>query len=360
MSVMEIRPVNNAIEVLENKLGANWGAIRKAQVKTEELLTNLKAVLTDLEDPNCAVVVTGSLGRGEANDSSDADWLLLVDGPSDPYHARMAREIDDRVRRAGFKDVGPTGTFGGVVVSHELVHYIAGTRDTNENLTRRILLLAESRPLTSPVVRERVIRNVLDRYVRYDRSVQSSTGEYNRVPHFLLNDVVRYWRTMASDYASKMWERTGKGWGIRNVKLRFSRKLLFVWGLLASFSGELFGQEVLARAQHEEELLILLSNLIREQTDVAPLELLARVAINDWVKKDTATDIFSAYNEFLDALSDRETRSHLETVRFEDAASDNIYSQLRTTSRRFRLGINDLFFDQHHQLKRLIRDFGVF
>jgi predicted nucleotidyltransferase len=27
-----------------------------------------------------AVVVTGSLGRSEATDSSDADWLLLVDG----------------------------------------------------------------------------------------------------------------------------------------------------------------------------------------------------------------------------------------------------------------------------------------
>lgn len=177
-----------ALETLERRIGTTWPAIHAGRQRTEELVNRLSAAVADLHDANCSVVVTGSLGRAEATESSDADWLMLVDGPSDPEHAMLAREIEDRVRSIVPKEVGPTGTFGGIVASHELVHYIAGTRDSNENLTRRILLLSESRALTNPVVRERVIRNVLARYVLHDRSVRSKSGRRQVVPHFLLND----------------------------------------------------------------------------------------------------------------------------------------------------------------------------
>lgn len=351
---------SRALAALEQRLGARWEAIARARIKTEEILASLGAALEGLDDPNCAVVVTGSLGRGEANDGSDADWFLLVDGPSDPSHARLAREIGPRIRSVVAKDVGPTGTFGEIVPSHDLVHYIAGTRDTNKNLTRRMLLLAESRALTNPMVRERVIRNVLARYVLHDRPVSNKQGRYDPIPHFLLNDVVRYWRTVASDYASKMWERTQQGWGIRNVKLRFSRKLLFVWGLLASFSGPLFDAGLLAPAAREEEFLMLLLDLIREQTEVSPLELLARVAAADGVKEDTARDIFGAYDEFLGALADPERREHLESIPFDHAMADEAYEPLRKASSRFRFAINALFFEQHPKLPELIHKFGVF
>jgi hypothetical protein len=47
-------------------------------------------------------------------------------------------------------------------------------------------------------------------------------------------------------------------------------------------------------------------------------------------------------------------------VRFEDATTDPTYDDLRETSRRFRGGVNALFFDKHPKLPGLIREFGVF
>lgn len=349
----------SAIQTLEDRLGVKWEAIRAARVKTDEVLSSLSRAVADLYDVNFSVVVTGSLGRGEATAGSDADWILLVDGPSDPRHAMIAREIGSRIGKVVAREVGRTGTFGGIVASHELVHYIAGTRDSNENLTRRILLLSESRPVINPLVRGRVIQNVLARYVVHDRSVQSRSGIRQTVPHFFLNDVVRYWRTMASDYASKMWERQREGWGIRNVKLRFSRKLLFIWGLLAAFAGEVFPAAELQEVQDDDEYFLALANHIAALTDVTPLELLARVVI-DSGDDDLAAAIFSSYDDFLGVLADSAARDALEKVPFERALDEPAYSGLRNASHAFREGVTRLFFDVHPKLPDLIRKFGVF
>jgi predicted nucleotidyltransferase len=347
------------VELIERRLGKNWAAISAARSTTNDQLSRLRSALTELGDPNYSIVVTGSLGRGEATNDSDADWMLLVDGLSNPDHAGLARTVAAEILKIVPKPVGPTGTFGEIVVSHDLIHYMAGTRDSNENLTRRILLLAESRALSNDIVRERVIRNILTRYVVYDRSVPSKSGKRSLVPHFLLNDVVRYWRTIASDYASKMWERNRAEWGMRNIKLRFSRKLLFLWGLIAAFSGELFPAPEVEAAATDDEYLRLLAEHVRAQTDVPPLELLARVV--EQAGDDAIADaIFTSYDHFLKVLSNPDTCKKLKEVRFEDAVTDETFDDLRETSRTFREGVASLFFEKHPKLPNLIRKFGVF
>lgn len=347
------------IEQLEERLQTRWPALAEAQQRTDVLLSKLQSELKHLDDPAAAVVVTGSLGRGEVTEGSDADWILLVDGQSNVQHATVLSDVAKRMNVV-LNAPGATGTFGAFVSSHDLVQYIAGTRDTNENLTRRMLLLAESRALTGGVVRERVLRNILTRYIVSDRSVPRSDGKPYTIPHFLLNDIVRYWRTMASDYASKMWERRGSGWGIRNVKLRFSRKLLFVWGLIASFSAELFPGKRLDELQNDpQEFYHELVEQILGLSEVTPLELLARVVLEQ-PNDETAVLIFSSYNQFLTALSDPVKREALGRVTFDEATTDPAYTSLREASRDFRAGISRLFFDDHPALGRLIREYGVF
>ncbi len=346
----------SAIAQLASRNDAAWPAIIEAQSFSQRVLADLGTLFSDLSDPVLSLVVTGSFGRGEASRGSDADWMLLVDGPSDPTLGALVHDIGPRMRELIKKPVGETGTFGALVSSHELVHHIAGTRDSNANLTRRMLLLAESRAITGADVRERVIRNILARYVVLDRSVPSK--DRPRVPQFLLNDVVRYWRTVASDYASKMWDRQHEGWATRNLKLRYSRKVLYIWGLLASFSASLYDAPELDEATSDEEHNARLADFIGRQTDKTPLEALAGALLRLGCE-DLGPAIFGPYDRFLAVLADPGLRNQLDALSFDDAAANSVYAELREASKGYREGVLDLFFDRS-ELKELVRRFGVF
>ena len=243
-----------------------------------QIESGLADVQIDLSD-DLSLVVFGSLARGEWTSGSDVDWTLLIDGPVDSAHFQLASEISRTLEALKLSKPGDTGTFGTIASSHDVVHHIGGLDDTNRNMTRRLLLLLESTAVVNPLIRSRVIRAVLDRYVVWGRGLASRTAGGFRVPRFLLNDVVRFWRTVAVDYAAKKWEQADKKWALRNAKLRFTRKMTFVKGLLLCFDCELFpGHEPSSRQPgapnaFEQQMVIGCEDLI-EQT---PIDLLCRV-----------------------------------------------------------------------------------
>lgn len=346
-------------EKLRDESDHSWNAIADARHRTVGILDELTEKLSHLQTDTTSVVVTGSLGRGEVVRGSDLDWFLLVDGPSDPGHFLLLREIETTLASSGLRRPGRSATFGDLVFSNELIHYIAGTRDTNENLTRRILLLSESRALTNPAVRETVIRGVLARYIVHDRPVGGRAGRPSSIPHFLLNDVVRYWRTMAADFASKMWERGREGWAIRNIKLRFSRKLIYVWGLLACFSWDLFppaGEELPAAP---DEAAARLAAHVLELTRITPIDLLARMLV-ERTDLSLAPDLLGSYDHFMAVLSDPQMRDHLSQLEFDNAVDDPVYSELRIRSGRFSKALVRLFFETDEQLEELTKTFAMF
>lgn len=225
----------NPIDVLAEKTGGQWHNLARAREFTRQYREKLQKELEGLDAWETSIVVFGSLARDEATSKSDTDWTLLIDGGADPKHLDVAQEIKVRLDRLEAKQPGPEGTFGSLAFSHQILHWIGGEDDSNANTTRRLLLLLESKAIDRSEARDRVLNNILTRYLREDHGLWVK-GKERRVPLFLLNDIARYWRIMVVDFAYKQRARANRGYALRNIKLGLSRKLIYASGLLNTAS----------------------------------------------------------------------------------------------------------------------------
>lgn len=343
---------------LQKKLRAKWPAITKAREKAHAAMERLQSGLAGYIPPNTSFVVFGSLARYEFTRKSDLDWTLLVDGPADPKHAEAEIALGRRLVELKFKKPGPAGTFGGLTISHDLIHKIGGEDDTNRNTTQRILLLLESTPIGDSSAYARVIEHVLTRYIEEDL-VGPGDNPY-RVPRFLLNDIVRYWRTMAVDFAHKRRARAGSGWALRTVKLRMSRKLMYAAGLLSCYSCE---TEFAGRLDEDARtgtprVVAHLEALVRK----TPLDIVAGAALEYFGElSGVAGDLFGAYDEFLALLDNSRRRKHLENLPLDAAAHDHEYEAARKIVMRFEGALTQMFFESERTpFPGLTKRYGVF
>src|SRR5262249_24795112 len=149
-----------------------------------------------------------------------------------------------------------------------------------------------------------------------------------KVPRFLLNDLHRYWRTMCVDYASKYRERASKGWAIRNVKLRMSRKLIFAAGLVTCYCCDPRVVPQLDAALERGPTVEGMAAYLRRFVDNTPLDILCEALVR-WSKTETAQLILGAYDAFLARLDDPDNRKRLTDLAPESAAGDGLFQELQ-------------------------------
>ncbi|MGB9369693.1 MAG: nucleotidyltransferase domain-containing protein [Xanthobacteraceae bacterium] len=347
-----------AIDRLRGANQNRWPHIAAAEVTSHEKMADLSRLANGLlSTDETALVVFGSLARGEFTAGSDLDWTVLIDGRADTGHLEIVHQLKQKLTGARFIEPGPTETFGGLVFSHDLIHAIGGDEDTNKNMTRRLLLLLESAPVAvgpSESVRDRILQGILHRYVWEDAGFLKPDDQTKKIPRFLLNDVVRFWRTMAVDYANKYRARAGKKWALRNIKLRMSRKLLFVSGLFMCLSWKLTPYEPIDQKLLTEKLVAHLQTW----TERAPLESLATII--EQYSPSLATDIFDSYDSFLQMLDDDRKRNALEDLAPEKAYNDDVFREARSFSKKFDDALTNLLFESNDDVSQLVKRYGVF
>jgi len=339
---------------LENQLNCNWTHLHEAETYSSTERDRLCTVLGSEVPEDTSFVVFGSLARGEMTPGSDLDWTLLLDGRTDTKHQAAIRTLIERLSNADFVKPGPTGVFGSVVSSHPILNQIGGEDDTNRNTTQRILLLLESIAVGRPEAHERVRRLVIERYVEEDRGILNG----RLFPQVLLNDIARYWRTITIDFVDK--QKRGEGWALRNVKLRLSRKLIYISGLLTCFSLELDANKEFVSGDGKPDPARLV-DFLEERVRWRPLDILADVCLRADVSKETACALFDSYNLFLGMLADESQRKELKGLTVDDLGNSTVFSEASKLARRFQQeGVHRLFFNDDKTLTDLLTRYCVF
>jgi hypothetical protein len=322
------------LELLAEKSDRDFPNLFEARARTTSGLTEAKVRLRGLDhDSEASIVLMGSWGRAEVTAGSDDDFMVLFHGSGDQEVHPSVGEV------AGVLDSTP-GTqdiFGVPVFSEKLVHDIGLGADDNSNLTRRMLFLLESVPVTGVSAYRMVRDEILDRYL--DKSVKAY-----RPPRFLLNDIVRYWRTICVDFAGKEHEGPRK-WGLRNAKLRTSRKILFAGGLLPAL--ECF------RYESKE-----MRSYLETQLALVPTDRIAQCfLVHEAIEPGART--LGAYDEFIRLMNDEEFRRELSEVVRATSGDSAAFADVRRIGRDLQGGLLALLYETR-TLPQVAREYAIF
>jgi hypothetical protein len=323
---------SNYLAQLEEEAGVDLSGLREARGASEDLLAKLRSSCSAIPfDNSAALVVVGSLGRHEVTSGSDVDFVLVAneDLPADvELQSRRAAALDEVkgiLVGLGLAPPNPDGPLGEVVHIKQLTSLINKDPESNKTLTNRMLLLLESESIQNEQHRSTAVAEIRDTYLATD------SLKDGHPPRFLLNDIIRYWRTLAVDYEGKMREREMQGWALRNAKLRTVRKMLFASGLLPLL------------ACHELQADAMPSFLAQRLELPAAERVAASFLANGAAR--IGGDGLLAYSEFLSRLDDEAWRTELAALPYEKRAESAAWSEAKAFGERFESALTRLLFD---------------
>lgn len=178
-----------------------------------------------VRDNPLAIFCAGSLARMESGKKSDLDLFVTADAGGHGelrkrlFQITLFSELMAINQRLGFPPFSNDGEYLKVYFMEDLTSRTGSPSDDSENLfTTRMLLMLESQPIAHEDIYRKHLRTILELYYR-DRNAASPFR-----PIFLLNDLLRYWRTMCLNYEERRHD-ADRPFRKKNVNLKFSRML---------------------------------------------------------------------------------------------------------------------------------------
>lgn len=307
--------------------------IKKAREFTDAKLAEMREFVQRQSELEGILLGTyGSYARREASSQSDLDFFVICKTVDQLEEAtEHVRPITVELTKIAGRTPSLTGAFGGVEDLETMLSKIGGNDDHNSKITRRILFLLEGEWLGNKGMFEEVRQQLLGKYIR-------DTITSHQFALFLLNDIIRYYRTICVDFEFKtIQDASPKPWGTRNIKLVFSRKLLY-------FSGLLMIAETAQRSHSEK---------IKTLTRLSSMPVIDRILE---ICGPSATQALTLYDEFMESLSKAEVRSELDATSEADRLKEPFRS-LKDKGHHFSWKLMSLLrdtYDSSHPIHRAL------
>ena len=280
----------------------------------------------DRREVSC-VAVCGSLGRLEASANSDVDLITVAVGNGDvtAIHERLLELLK---RELKIPKPNPRGVFARPTNVKTLDRSSGDQNEDYSSFSQRILFILESTWLWNE---SGYHRNMLAVVRAYTEQVE---GDRRKNYVFLLNDIIRYFRTICVNYQFNTKGTEWGKWPVRNIKLRHSRVLMY-FSMLAAL-GELsthYGDD------KKKKLL--------EYIYLTPLERIFRIYED---KKDHSWfRFFGYYDTFLRVMSSKRSREKLNRLEYEGRYRSDEFAMLKANSDGLAAEIIRFILDRRQQ-----------
>ena len=277
---------------------------------------------TELEEKLTCYVV-GSIGRLEASKESDLDIFFVYNNSDErpeedtnPTNIQRIRLLSDFIKindDLGFEKPSRDGEFLKIIHLSDILKNFGAPSDDYQNLfTARMLLILESKCLFSDGVYDSILDHILERYFRDQKSHH---GIFK--PTMILNDIVRYWKTLCLNFENNRFEAEQSGndfnYPKKSNKLKYSRLLTCFATVIAICSKQDMKQEHMKK--------------ICEKTPLERIEY-AIDNLNNELKKQELRQkyerIVSLYQNFFDDAESNAVRNDAEE--FSEILNEILYS----------------------------------
>ena len=258
----------------------------------------------------------GSLGREDIGDKSDLDVFIVSEKTADKI-----KRMDNIVLFSHLVAINNSLSYpefsndAQYLETHsfsDILDHLGSPLDDNKNLfTVRMLLLLESKFAFNEELYRKLIKDTIGKYFRDHHSHKK---KFN--PMFLINDILRYWRTLCLNYEI-IRNDANKPWRKKNINLKFSR-MLTIFGTILP---------IIACKDLDQDYVIQLTKLNPLQRFAQGMDLLDDTSlIRKFQKFLDDYEKFLVYKETLPQELSPNQKSELDTM--SEAFSDFIYQAL--------------------------------